>query len=196
MYHLPFSDGNTTIDRHNLFEPGHIEALLSMKDLIENSIYVGSENNEDGRKPELVKFHYFAAGININNNDFTAKVVFTENNKGEFYYDQSLSTIEKGRFVDILQEKNKLETSSPQKKAEDSFELLKDANAPFEYYDKRLINICQVPQMPYLNKELLPTKETIEAVRNGQLKIEKSGYKKGDFKESRIRRKNIGYCCN
>lgn len=49
-------------------------------------------------------------------------------------------------------------------------------------YDKRLISICQVPQMPYLEKNITtgewqPTKEAVEAVKNGTLFVEKQGQK-------------------
>lgn len=174
------------IDRHNLFQKGHIEALQSIDKLIEDSVYIGSEKNEDNRNPKLKEFYYFASGINIDNEEYTAKSVFVLNENGELYYDQSLSNIEKGRLIDVLQEKNMLETSSPQKKVRDSSEqkevlnpLISQEN-PNRYYDKRLIRICQVPQMPYLEKNPVtgkwqPTQETVELVKNGQLHVEKSG---------------------
>ena len=86
----------------------------------------------------------------------------------------------------FYRKKNKLETSSPQKKAEDSFELSKEednnlsplitqreATSSYVYYDKRLIKICQVPQMPYLDEELKPTLAAVQAVHDGLLYIEK-----------------------
>jgi hypothetical protein len=82
---------------------------------------------------------------------------------------------EKGRFVDIIQ-KNNLETVLPHIQGRDSSEvsevlnpLLSQENLNY-YHDKRLIRICQVPQMPYLEKDIVtgiwkPTKETVEAVK-------------------------------
>ena len=107
------------------------------------------------------------------------------------HYDQSLSTIEKGCFVDIIQKKkkkNNLETVLPHIQGRDSSEvsevlnpLLSQENLNY-YQDKRLIRICQVPQMPYLEKDIVtgiwkPTKETVEAVKKGTLFIEKVGQK-------------------
>lgn len=64
-----------------------------------------------------------------------------------------------GRFVDIIQ-KNNLETVLPHIQGRDSSEvsevlnpLLSQENLNY-YQDKRLIRICQVTQMPYLEKEL------------------------------------------
>ena len=104
------------------------------------------------------------------------------------HYDQSLSTIEKGCFVDIIQKKNNLETVLPHIQGRDSSEVSEVLNPLFSqeninyYQDKRLIRICQVSQIPYLEKDIVtgiwkPTKETVEAVKKGTLFIEKVGQK-------------------
>lgn len=167
---------------HNLFQKGHIEGIANISEIIENSYFIGTENNEDNRKPELKAFHYYASGIKIDGEDFTAKVVFTERKDGQFYYDQSLSTIEKGYLINNLFEKNKLEAVNPINRR-DSFEFDRQLGnkSSNEYYDKRLIRLCQVPQLPYMEfnsatKQWLPTKETIEAVKEDRLFVEKVGH--------------------
>lgn len=166
---------------HNLFQKGHIEGIANISEIIENSYFIGTENNEDNRKPELKAFHYYASGIKIDGEDFTAKVVFTERKDGQFYYDQSLSTIEKGYLINNLFEKNKLEAVNPINRR-DSFEFDRQLGnkSSNEYYDKCLIRLCQVPQLPYMEfnsatKQWLPTKETIEAVKEDRLFVEKVG---------------------
>lgn len=166
---------------HNLFQKGHIEGIANISEIIENSYFIGTENNEDNRKPELKAFHYYASGIKIDGEDYTAKVVFTERKNGQFYYDQSLSTIEKGYLINNLFEKNKLEAVNPINRR-DSFEFDRqlENKSSNEYYDKRLIRLCQVPQLPYMEfdsatKQWLPTKETIEAVKENRLFVEKVG---------------------
>lgn len=222
-YSFNFS-GIKETSRHNIFQKGHIEGIANIPEIIEASFYIGTEKNEDNRKPELSKFHYYGLGIKLDNEDFTAKVVFTENKQGEVYYDQSLSNIEKGRLIDIIQMdkmpenlsplitqreseqeevlnplisqenlKNNPETVLPHIQGRDSSEVFSKSNNqpplmreeksnPPKYYDKRLMNICQVPQMPYLEKNIItgkwqPTKEAVEAVKNGTLFIEKHGQK-------------------
>lgn len=166
---------------HNLFQKGHIEGIANISEIIENSYFIRTENNEDNRKPELKAFHYYTSGIKIDGEDFTAKVVFTERKDGQFYYDQSLSTIEKGYLINNLFEKNKLEAVNPINRR-DSFEFDRQLGnkSSNEYYDKRLIRLCQVPQLPYMEfnsatKQWLPTKETIEAVKEDRLFVEKVG---------------------
>ncbi|WP_288958423.1 hypothetical protein [uncultured Treponema sp.] len=179
--------GINEIKNHNIFSKGHIEAISAIPELIKNGIYISSEPNEDGRKPQYTKFHYFAYGYKLDNEDYTAKIVFTETKDGELFYDQSLSAIEKGRLIDIIQKKNMLETVLPHIQGRDSSEqeevlnpLISQEN--LNNYDKRLISICQVPQMPYLEKNLVtgqwrPTKEAVEAIKNGTLFVEKQGQK-------------------
>lgn len=179
--------GINEIKNHNIFSKGHIEAISAIPELIKNGIYISSEPNEDGRKPQYTKFHYFAYGYKLDNEDYTAKIVFTETKDGELFYDQSLSAIEKGRLIDIIQKKNMLETVLPHIQGRDSSEQEEVLNPLISQenlndYDKRLISICQVPQMPYLEKNITtgewqPTKEAVEAVKNGTLFVEKQGQK-------------------
>ena len=97
--------GINEIKNHDIFKKGHIESISSIPDMIRNGIFISTELNEDGRKPQYAKFHYYAAGYKLDNEDYTAKIVFTETKDGELFYDQNLSKIEKGRLIDILQEK-------------------------------------------------------------------------------------------
>lgn len=218
-YSFNFS-GIKEASRHNIFQKGHIEGIANIPEIIEAALYIGTEKNEDNRKPELSKFHYYGLGIKLENENYTAKVVFTENKQGEVYYDQSLSNIEKGRLIDIVQMKkmpenlsqlitqreseqkevlnplisqenlrNNLETVLPHIQGRDSSEVnsevfnrINRSDNFTNYYDKRLISICQVPQMPYLEKNITtgkwqPTKEAVKAVKNGTLFIEKHGQK-------------------
>lgn len=120
-----------------------------------------------------------------------------ENDRGEFFYDQSLSTIEKGRLLEsikkipeVLNQINRLEYFGS------------SDGTPSTYYDKRLINICQVPQMPYLEKingKWLPTKEAVKAVKAGNLYIQKNGqeYKMIDNRnDSKELKNNIFFIYN
>ncbi len=162
------------IKHHNILFENHIEAIKNIPEIIQRAIYIGNESNSDKtRHPNITEYKYFATGLKIDGVDYTCKSVIGVDRNGNNYYDQSLSTIEKGRFVDIVMQKNKLGNLSPLISPWES-EFEEDSN-PSAHYDKRLINICQVPQMKYLDKNLMPGKEAVEAVRNGTLRIEKRG---------------------
>src|SRR5574344_350665 len=134
---------------------------------IENAIYIGDETNEDKQKhPNIEKYKYFATGLKIGNEDFTCKSVVGIDKKQNCYYDQSLSTIEKGKLVDFIKQKNKSDNLSPLITQREIG--LQGNEMPYVYYDKRLINICQVPQYPFLDENLEPRKEIIDRVRSGE----------------------------
>lgn len=55
-------------------------------------------------------------------------------------------------------------------------------NSTDPYYDNRLYRICQVPQLPYMEKNpktglWQPTKDAVELVKKGLLYVEKNGQK-------------------
>lgn len=92
-----------------------------------------------------------------------------------------------GKELSEMIEKNMLETVLLHIQGRDSSEQEEVLNPLISQenlndYDKRLISICQVPQMPYLEKNITtgewqPTKEAVEAVKNGTLFVEKQGQK-------------------
>ena len=91
----------------------------------------------------------------------------------------SLSSIEKGNLIEMIKNKSIVSNNGLDG---GPFNLVNTKDSPNIYYDKRLIRICQVPQMPYLEKDIVTgiwksTKETVEAVKKGTLFIEKDGQK-------------------
>lgn len=81
-------------------------------------------------------------------------------------------SIEKEKLIDFVLQNKKVGNLSPlitQRETD-----LESNEMPYFYHDKRLINICQVPQMPYLEKvngKWLPTKEFVNAVKARKLYI-------------------------
>ena len=112
--------------------------------------FIGQERNEDGRNPSLKNFYYFARGVKFDNQDYTAKCVFVKNDKGQIFYDQSLSSIEKGNLIEMIKNKSIVSNNGLDV---GSFNLVNTKDSPNIYYGKRLMRICQVPQMPYLENK-------------------------------------------
>lgn len=128
---------------------------------------------------------YFATGLNIAGEDYTCKSVIGVDSSKNCYYDQSHSTIEKGRLIDYIFDNKKAGNLSPlitQRETDFQDEELDTSNSdvrssPYVYYDKRLLSICQVPQFPYMeqvNGIWQPTKGTIELVKARKLHIEEN----------------------
>ena len=150
------------ISSHHLIQDGHLEAMTKIDEIIKNAIWIDDIRNEDkATNPNIEKYSYFASGLNINGIDYTVKSVIGTDKDGNHYYDQRLSEIEKGKLAEILTQRMSRENST--------VSLAKK-------YDKRLIQICQVPQMPYLEMkygEWQPSIETAKKVMNGTLFVEK-----------------------
>ena len=200
------------IANHHYFFKEHIQSMLYVPEIIEKGTFIGEVENQNVEKHRNIKkYLYFATGLKINGNDYTCKSVIGVDDRKNYYYDQSLSTIEKGRLVDNILNKERLEAVNPINR-QDSSEPTKEkpgivsslitqgevglseeqnrnlsplitqreTELPYVYEDKRLIQICQVPQLPYMEfdaatKQWLPTKETIEAVKEDRLFVEKVG---------------------
>ena len=166
------------ISNHHYLFKEHIQALGFVPEIIEKSIYIDEVENEDkNRRPDIKKYLYFGIGLKIGENDYTCKSVIGIDGHRQCYYDQSLSTIEKGKLVDYIFLNKKVGNVSPlitQREAD-----FQDNKLPYVYYDKRLLNICQVPQLPYMKQgkdgRWLPTGDAVKAVRNGQLFVRKDG---------------------
>lgn len=172
----------TEISNHHYLWKEHIKSISLIPQISERAIYIGEEWNEQKeRNPNIIKYKYFATGIKIDNEDYTCKVVIGVDANKNCYYDQSLSTIEKGRLVDLIMSQEEDSNLSP-------LITQREATSPYEYYDKRLFNICQVPQLRYLDENLQPTLEAVQAVYKGTLYVEKSGqeYVMHDVDEMKI----------
>lgn len=116
----------------------------------------------------MKNFYYFARGVKFDNQDYTAKCVFVENDKGQIFYDQSLFSIEKGNLIEMIKNKSIVSNNGLDG---GPFNLVNTKDSPNIYYDKRLIRICQVPQLPYLefNTDInmyQPMKEEVDNLRS------------------------------
>jgi hypothetical protein len=142
------------IRRHNTFDDFHIIALKYIPDFIKKGIFISEEENYNKTAHSEIKtFQYFVSGLTVADEDFTVKSVVAIQKDGRRYYDQRLSSIEKGLFLDKLSRVNK-----PGFVEEEAL-----SNA----YDKRLIEICQCPQARFLDANFEPRRDVIEKVRAG-----------------------------
>jgi len=169
----------TEIANHHYLFKEHILALANVPDIIRSAVYIGQAENEDKAKhPNIQEYLYFGTGLKINGSDYTCKSVVGIDESKNCYYDQSLSTIEKGKLIDYVFGNKKAGNLSPLiTQRETSFQ---SSELPYVYYDKRLLNICQVPQRPYLEQDFTtgkwqPAKGAVDAVRAGMLRIERHG---------------------
>ena len=167
----------TEISNHHYLFKEHVQSLAYIPEIIEKATFIAEVENEDKeRHPNIEKYLYFGTGLKLSGEDYTCKSVIGVDSSKNCYYDQSLSTIEKGKLVDYVMQNKKAGNLSlliTQRETD-----LEGNEMPYVYHDKRLISVCQVPQLSYMEKvngEWKPTKEAIELVKTGRLHIEKNG---------------------
>lgn len=92
--------GINEVTAHGSQDKVHLESLLSIPQMIEQSIFVDEiSNRKDHDKYD--SYRYYVCGIKIDGTDYTAKIVVGV--KGDKkYYDHHLSAIEKGTLIDNL----------------------------------------------------------------------------------------------
>lgn len=155
---------------HDYKDLEHLQSIAAIPEIIKNSIFIYSCNNEDKTKnPNVLKFEYYLCGLKIGSVDYTVKAVITNTIDGKRYYDHKLTNIEKVKLLDVLKEISVLDSSESI-----STQTLK----PERLYlnDKRLYIICQVPQLSYLNQQLKPSLETVKSVLNNNIWTEYDKY--------------------
>lgn len=139
----------TEISNHHYLFKEHIQSLAYIPEIIEKATFIAEVENEDKKKhPNIEKYLYFGTGLNLSGEEYTCKSVIGVDSSKNCYYDQSLSTIAKGKLIDYILQNKKSGNLSPLITQRETG--LEGNEMPYVYYDKRLINICQVPQMPYL----------------------------------------------
>ena len=115
---------------HDYKDIEHLQSIAAIPQLIENSIYITSEEVENASKrlENAKQIHYYVCGLNINNVPYTAKIVIAELQNGDRYYDHKLTQIEKGDLI------NRAELSST---------VADDKSPNSDRKDRRLFSILQ-----------------------------------------------------
>ena len=154
---------------HDYKDKEHLQSVSAIPQIIENSIYLASEKNEDVEKhPNVSSYDYYVCGLRIGNEDYTVKSVIS-NIDGKRYYDHKLTAIEKGRVLDYLDKIESVQATS----VSIATQTPEDERLPIK--DIRLLQICQCPQKSFVDinqydwSASSPTKEAVQAVRNGTL---------------------------
>ena len=88
---------------HDYKNVEQLQSIAAIPQIIENAIYIDSQENTDPEKNEDVSmYHYYVCGLKIGDTDYTVRAVIAEQPNGNRYYDHKLTQIEKGRLLDSL----------------------------------------------------------------------------------------------
>ena len=100
---------------HGTTNESHMRSLAAIPRMLENSIFIDEAANSKGNS-KYDRYRYYAVGLRINGEDYTAKLVVGVKN-GARYYDHRLTQIEKGALIDSL---NRLSNSVAENQAPDT----------------------------------------------------------------------------
>lgn len=91
--------------QHDYKNAEHIASIAAIPQIIERSILVESLPNEDIEKhPSITHYDYYVCGLKIGAEAYAVKAVIANMADGTRYYDHKLSSIEKGRLIDIIKQ--------------------------------------------------------------------------------------------
>ncbi len=88
--------------QHDFKDAEHIQSIAAIPQIIENSIYIDSEENHDkGKNPNVAEYQYYVCGLKIGGEDYTVRSTIAVDRNGNRYYDHKLTHIEKGKLLDL-----------------------------------------------------------------------------------------------
>lgn len=119
--------GTKKIASHDRYNKDYLRTFAAIPQMIENAVYLGEEPNEKGNG-KYDKYRYYACGLKIGGRDYTARLTIGES-EGKWYYDQSLTEMEKGDLIERL-----LKLSKPARPL---------TRSPNGFIDNRLISLLQ-----------------------------------------------------
>ena len=93
-------DGVKKATSHGMYDEAHLKSMSIVPQLIRDSIFI-DEMDATSADKKYDKYRYYVAGVRIDGEDYTAKVVVGMKS-GEAYYDHNLTKIEKGNLIDAL----------------------------------------------------------------------------------------------
>lgn len=143
--------GLREILQHAFLDKEHLQSIAAIPQIIENAIFITTEENKDiSNYPNVVSFQHYLCGLKIADIDYTVRAVVAVQKNGERYYDHKLSSIEKGKLVELALNGLASPELSSLEEQEDT-ELLQPTNENREtvkssvsgYKDKHLFSILQ-----------------------------------------------------
>lgn len=90
--------------QHNYKDSAHILSVAAIPQIIEKSVYIESEaNNDTAKNPDVVEYQHFVCGLKIGNEDYTVHSLVAVDKHGNRYYDHNLTHIEKTKLLDSIE---------------------------------------------------------------------------------------------
>lgn len=80
----------------------HIQSIAAIPQIIEKSIYIESQpNNDTDTNPDVTEYQCYVCGLNIGGEEYTVLAKVAVDKNGNRYYDHNLTAVAKGKLIDI-----------------------------------------------------------------------------------------------
>lgn len=90
--------------QHNYKDKEHLQSVAAIPQIIEQSIFVASrQNNDTDKNPDIAQYDHYVCGLQIGGVDYTVHALVAVDKQGNRYYDHNLIQIEKGKLLDEIQ---------------------------------------------------------------------------------------------
>ena len=104
--------GINEVLQHNYKDVAHIQSIAAIPQIIENSIYIESQPNNDVEKnPDVTEYQCYVCGLKIGDEEYTVLAKIAVDKNGNRYYDHNLTSIAKGKLIDIANNEQSAVTS-------------------------------------------------------------------------------------
>uniref|UniRef100_UPI0040571F8D ADP-ribosyltransferase-containing protein n=1 Tax=Alistipes sp. TaxID=1872444 RepID=UPI0040571F8D len=84
---------------HSADSEAHLRSIIAIPQLLERAIFI-EEEKPDKPNAKFDSYRYYVCGINIGKTPYTARITIGVK-QGKYYYDHSLTEIEKGNLIEI-----------------------------------------------------------------------------------------------
>lgn len=92
--------GAEEVTSHSRNDMAHLKSIAVIPDMLKNAIFIDEQANTKANG-KFDSYRYYAVGLNIDGEDYTAKIVIGVK-QGKKYYDHRLTEMEKSKLIDVL----------------------------------------------------------------------------------------------
>ena len=93
--------GAKKVTSHSAENIAHLKSIAVIPQMLENAIFI-DEVGADKDNAQYDAYRYYVCGLRIGNEDYTVRITIGVKG-GKYYYDHSLTSIEKGNLIEIAQ---------------------------------------------------------------------------------------------
>ena len=92
--------GAEEVTSHSRYDTAHLKSIVAIPKMLHDAVFLGEQKNTKGNG-KFDSYRYYAVGLKIDGEDYTAKIVVGVK-QGKKYYDHRLTQMEKTKLIDLV----------------------------------------------------------------------------------------------